>query len=472
MHSYSTTRIGSAAHRSTRRRAVSPPRIIVMSFGIAILLGALLLMLPAASKDGESIGFVDALFTSTSATCVTGLIVLDTGSHFSRFGQVVIISLVQAGGLGIMTMSTSFLLLLGRRLSFREHVVVQNAIAKGKIGSLRVLVKYVILFTFTFEFIGAVVLYLRLKEVADLTPYQAFYHGAFHSISAFCNAGFSLYSDSLFGFRKDGVILLTMTGLIIAGGLGFVVLYNLISFRFWRRSRPARGKLSLQTRVVLITSAVLTALMGLCFLGLEWDRTLEGFSFADKMLNTFFHAVTPRTAGFNTLPVSAMSNPVLFVTMIMMFIGASPGSTGGGIKTCTLAVLIATSRAIVGGRGEVRLMKRALSNKVVKEAICVALFAMAVVLVVGTLLLITEKELVIYTAEKGHLMKLLFETVSAFGTVGLSTGVTPSLTTWGRLLISLTMFTGRLGPLTLALIIARKGTRALVHYPEEDVMIG
>ena len=463
---------GSFARTHRSRRPLNPPRIIVLSFAVVILAGTALLMLPQASTGGESIGFTDALFTATSATCVTGLIVLDTGSNFTHFGQLVILVLIQAGGLGIMTMSTAFLLMLGKRLSGREHVVVKNTIARGRIGSLRMLIGYVILITFTSEFIGAIILYLRLLQVTDFSPYRAFYHAVFHSVSAFCNAGFSLYPDSLFMFRKDRVIILTMAVLIIVGGLGFIVNYNLIGIRFWTRNKLRRGKLSLQTRTVLVTSAALTLVMGICFLALEWGGDLNGLSLPDKLLNAFFHAVTPRTAGFNTLPVSSMSNPVLFITIVMMFIGASPGSTGGGIKTCTLAVLIATSRAIVAGRRDVRLMKRTLSQKVVKEAICVAFFAVATIIIVCTLLLITERGLVIYTPEKGHLMKLLFETVSAFGTVGLTTGITPSLTTWGRLIITFTMFIGRLGPLTLALIIARKEAAGLIHYPEEDVMIG
>lgn len=460
------------ARRKRYRKQVNPPRIIVLGFASAILIGTVLLKLPIASARQESLSFVDALFTATSATCVTGLIVRDTGSDFSRFGQMVILVLIQMGGLGIMTMSTAFLLLLGKRLSFREQMVVKDTVVRGRIASLKTLIGYIVLITFTFEFIGTLILHVHFRNTYGLAPYTAFYQAAFHSVSAFCNAGFSLYTTSLSAFRKDWITLITMGSLIVLGGLGFIVIYNVLNYRFWLRSRARRGKLLLQTKTVLITSAILVVVMLIAFLTLEWNHTLLALPVPYKVMNGFFHAVTPRTAGFNTIPVQDMSNAVLFITLFMMFIGASPGSTGGGIKTCTLAVLIATSRAIVSGREEVRLMRRSLSRKVVQEAICVALFAIGVVILICMLLLVTEKNLVVYTSEKGHLLKLLFETVSAFGTVGLSTGITPSLTTLGRLLITITMFVGRIGPLTLALIIAHREKRSLFHYPEEDVMIG
>lgn len=454
------------------RRPINPPRIIVMSFALAIVAGTLLLKLPVASYNGKAISFVDALFTATSATCVTGLTVLDTGDHFSRFGQIVILVLIQAGGLGIMTLSTAFLVLLGKRLSFREQMVVKNTVSSGRIGSLRSLVAYIVFITFTFEFVGTIILYVHFQKTYGMRPYTAFYHAMFHSISAFCNAGFSLYSNSLVPFRKDWITLVTMGTLIVIGGLGFIVVYNLFSYRFWIKDRTKRGRFSLQTKTVLITSLILILVMGGSFIALEWNRTLLRLPIHYKVLNSFFHAITPRTAGFNTLSVPSMCNAALFIAIFMMFVGASPGSTGGGIKTCTLAVLLATSRAIVGGKEEVRLMGRTVGRKVVQEAICVALFAIVVIVLVCTLLLITERNLSVYTSEKGHLMKLLFETVSAFGTVGLSTGISSSLTTVGRLLIAATMFIGRLGPLTLALIIARRERVSLVHYPEEEVMIG
>jgi trk system potassium uptake protein TrkH len=325
--------------------------------------------------------------------------------------------------------------------------------------------------TITFEFIGAIILTLHFRSAVGLTPFQAFYHGVFHSISAFCNAGFSLYSDNLLGYQRDATVIVVMGLLIVIGGLGFVVIYNLINFRFWLINRQLKGKLSLQTKTVLISSGLLIAFFMAFFLLLEWGGAMTRLSPVYKFCNAFFHAVTPRTAGFNTLPVTSLSNAVLFVTLVMMFVGASPGSTGGGIKTCTLAVLLATSRAIVRGKKEVTLFRRTVSYKVVQEAICVAIFALVVIAVVCTCLLVTERNLS-YLPEKGLLLKLLFEVFSAFGTVGLSMGITPSLSVLGKLLIVMTMFIGRLGPLTLALIISRKEAEAVLHYPDEDMMIG
>ncbi|MDD5557879.1 MAG: potassium transporter TrkG [bacterium] len=460
---------GAAAQR--RRRAISPPRIVVLSFAAAIALGTSLLLIPAATAPGRQTGFLDALFTATSATCVTGLVVLDTGRHFSRFGHVVILALIQAGGLGIMTFSTAFLLLFGRRLSFKEKLLVRDSLSRSPVVQLRSLIGSIMLITLTFEFAGALVLCLHFHSRYGYDPFQAFHHGLFHSVSAFCNAGFSLYSDSLVRFNRDWVTIATMAALIVAGGLGFIVLYNILGYRFWMRDRTERGRLSLQTRIVLVTSAILLAAMFACFLSLEWNASLAGLAWPEKALNALFHAVTPRTAGFNTVHLDRMGAPILFITLCMMFIGASPGSTGGGIKTCTLAVLFATSRAFLKGSGNVHLMRRYLGHRTVAEAVCVAVFAICVIIGACSLLLVTEAPA---DASAGgvRLMPVLFETISAFGTVGLSTGLTPSLSPWGRVLVIATMFIGRVGPLTIALIIARGEALPPVRYAEEDVMIG
>jgi len=458
--------------RLQKRKAINPPRIIVLSFASAIVIGTILLKLPLSTASGQVISIVDALFIATSATCVTGLTVLDIGSTLTHFGQLIVLGLIQAGGLGIMTLSTAFLVLLGRRLSFAERLVVTDSLAPTPLGGLKPLIGSVILVTFACELGGTLILCFHFQKCLGLSLHRAFYHALFHSISAFCNAGFSLYPDNLGGFSRDYVTVITLGSLIVIGGLGFVVIYDLMRHRFWMRNRATRGKLSLQTKTVLLTSALLILVLGSCVLALEWNVTLKGFTVPEKILNSFFHAVTPRTAGFNTLPVGAMGNPVLFITLFMMFVGASPGSTGGGIKTCTLAVLIATSLSIIRGRGEVRLMKRSLGQKTIAEALCVTFFASCLVIVVCTLLLITESARAIDTPQKGPVIHFFFETISAFGTVGLSTGVTPSLTTWGKILIIITMFTGRVGPLTLALIIARRRRPVSVRYAEEEMMIG
>lgn len=458
--------------RLQKRKAINPPRIIVLSFASAIVIGTILLKLPLSAASGQVISTVDALFIATSTTCVTGLTVLDIGTTLTHFGQLIVLGLIQAGGLGIMTLSTAFLILFGKRLSFAERLVATDSLAPTPLGSLKPFIGSVMLVTFVCELGGAAILCLHFHKCLGLSLHRAFYHALFHCISAFCNAGFSLYPDNLGRFSRDYITVITLGSLIIIGGLGFVVIYDLMRHRFWMRNRATRGKLSLQAKTVLLTSALLILVMGSCILALEWNVTLKGFTVPEKILNSFFHAVTPRTAGFNTLPVGAMGNPVLFITLFMMFVGASPGSTGGGIKTCTLAVLIATSLSIIRGRGEVRLMKRSLGQKTIAEALCVTFFAACLVIVVCTLLLITESARAIDTPQKGPVIHFFFETISAFGTVGLSTGVTPSLTTGGKILIIITMFTGRVGPLTLALIIARRRRPAAVHYAEEEMMIG
>jgi len=460
------------APRPRTRKNVNPSRIIVSTFALAILLGTALLSLPAAAAGGAALSWLDALFLATSAVCVTGMSLFDIGETLSPFGTCVVLALVQIGGLGIMTLSCSFLLLLGRRLCFRDQLVVKESFDRCRISSLRGLITSIVLTTLAFECAVALVLGAHFRRAYDYAPLRAISHGVFHSVSAFCNAGFTLYPTSLERFNCDWVVLATCGTLLVAGGLGFVVIHNLSGYRFWRRGHAARGVLSMQTRTVLATTGALAALMAACVLGLEWNSALGGFSVPGKLLNALFHAVTPRSAGFHTVSMEAMGSPTLFVTIIMMFIGASPGSTGGGIKTCTLAVLIAASIAILRGREEVRLMKRSVEPRAVSEAICVTFFAALLVILVCTLLLITERGLATDSPEKGHLLCLLFETVSAFGMAGLSTGITPALTAWGRILLVLTMFAGRVGPLTLALIIMRRERPPVIHYPEESIMIG
>jgi trk system potassium uptake protein TrkH len=455
-----------------KRKAINPPRIIVLSFASAVAIGAILLKLPLAAAGGRAISTIDALFIATSATCVTGLTVLNIGTSLSHFGQLVVLILIQAGGLGIMTLSTAFMVIFGRRLSFAERLVATDSLAPTPLSSMKSLIGSVLLVTFTCELVGAAILCLHFQKHLGYSLYQALYYAIFHCISAFCNAGFSLYSDNLRRFSRDYVTIATLGSLIVIGGLGFVVIYDLMRYRFWMRNRTIRGRISLQTKIAILISALLILVMGACVLTLEWNATLKQFTVPEKILNSFFHAVTPRTAGFNTIPVYAMGNAVLFITLFMMFVGASPGSTGGGIKTCTLAVIIATSLSLIRGDGEVRLMKRSLGQKTVAEALCVTFFAACLVIVVCALLLIVESDRTIGVPEKGPFLSFLFETVSAVGTVGLSTGATPSLSIWGKAIIIVAMFTGRVGPLTLALIIARRRRSAAVRYAEEDVMIG
>ncbi|MBU4128834.1 TrkH family potassium uptake protein [bacterium] len=434
---------------------LNPAQILALGFLAAITIGTILLSLPISTANGQRLPFVDALFTATSATCVTGLKVVDTGSYFSLFGQLVILVLIQLGGLGIMTMATLFGLMIGRRLGLRERLVVQEALKHSTLGGIRVLLRYVIILTLSIEGLGAIFLYLRWKGMGISYPG---YCAVFHAVSGFCNAGFSLFKDSLVGYQADPVINVTMLLLIILGGLGFTVLTNL------RRYRPGKKEtLSLHTKVVLSMTFFLIVLsVPLIFL-LERNNTLSTLPVGGKILGAVFQAITPRTAGFNTLEIGQMRGASLFLLMILMFIGASPGSTGGGVKTSTFGVFLVTIWTFFRGKKEITIFKRTISHKVTREILTVVAFAFGLVVLATFLLLLTEGK---------EFIKVLFEVFSAFGTVGLSTGITDTLSNLGRIIITITMFMGRIGPLTIAVAMGQREYAPLYKYPEERVMIG
>ncbi len=459
------------------RKRINAPRVVFMSFLIVILIGSVLLRLPFATPaEKPALRYVDALFTATSATCVTGLIVKDTPNDFSRFGQIVILCLLQTGGLGIMTMSTFFLLLLGRRIAFREYTTVESSLGKAGFNNFRQLIYYVLLMTFLFELIGACVLFARLElsPVNDLSTGRTVFVAIFHSISAFCNSGFSLYSDSLTRYNNDSVIMLTMAILIIAGGLGFIVLYNICRLRMWKKDRIKRGRLNLQSKIVLLGSAIFLLVGFVLFMTFEWRNNFAGMPFGEKALNSFFCSVTPRTAGFSTVDYSAMTKPSMLLTMFLMFIGASPGSTGGGIKTCTFIIIIMTSWAMIRGSQNVTIFKRTIPTKVVQKAIGILSISILIIIVMTITLSITENnsDLGYGPDDAGSLHKIVFEVISAFSTVGLSTGITPLLSVLGKIIVTITMFIGRIGPLVISLAIAQREIPPAVAYPEEKVMVG
>jgi trk system potassium uptake protein TrkH len=454
------------------RRRVNPPKIVAISFLIAILFGSLLLSLPFASSSGRGIAYIDALFTSTSATCVTGLVVKDTGKDFSLFGQIVIVLLIQVGGLGIMTMSTFFLLLFGRRISLRDSITIRLSFGETGARNTSQVIRSAVLLTFTIELIGAAILFWRFHWGAEaLGMGKAAYYGVFHSVAAFCNAGFSLYSTNLMG--KEWPVAMTVAALLVLGGIGFVVIYNVLNLRFWKKDRLARGRLSLQSKAVLSSTAALIGIGFVLFFILEWNAGMAGQSFGERVVNSFFCSVTPRTAGFNTIDYAKMSSPGILLSMFLMFIGASPGSTGGGIKTCTFVLLLATAYAIMRGRESVVLFRRTIPARVVQQAIAVALISLLLVAVAAIALSISERGGKGWApCEAGYAARTTFEVFSAFGTVGLSTGITPYLSVVGKVILILTMYAGRVGPLTLALIVAGREPAPAVEYPEETTMIG
>ncbi len=455
------------------RKRINAPRLIILSFAGTILAGTILLLLPFSTRAPGMMHPVDALFTSASAVCVTGLTVVDTGTFFTSFGQGIILLLIQLGGLGIMTMSTFFLIVLRKRLTLKERITLRDTLGEEKIAGLPGLIFLIVGMTLFLETVGGGILAWRFHRFYGYPAARAITHGLFHSISAFCNAGFSLYPDSLARFAGDGVVLGVMSGLILLGGFGFVVWFNLTHIYFWRRDHIRRGRLRLQTRIVLAMSGILLAVMFLFFLGAEWDNTLAGRAPAERLFSAFFHAVTPRTAGFHTLPVSRMVPATLWMTMAMMFIGASSGGTGGGIKTSTFAVILASAYRMVTGKEQVVIWRRSIADGTAVKAISIAVISLALIFVSSGLLMLLETPLSLAECRAGYLGDILFETVSAFGTVGLSSGVTPRLSYPGRLVIVLTMFLGRIGPLTLALLVGRRRLAAdSLRYPEEGVMVG
>ena len=436
---------------------LTPYQILALGFAGLIVVGALLLMTPMASKTGQSLSFIDALFTATSAVCVTGLIVVDTGTYFSLFGQMVIIVLIQAGGLGIMTMATLMALIMRRKIQLRERLIMQEALNHMTVSGVVRLTQYIIFATFLLEFIGGTILAIRWYSDLGST---GIYYGYWHAISSFCNAGFDLFGNfsSLTSYVDDITVNLTVASLIILGGLGFTVIFDVWNNRQW-------SKFSLHTKLVLLTTTVLLIIGTIVILLLEMNNpeTLGELSWKSKILASYFQSVSPRTAGYNTIDISKMQDATLFFTIILMFIGASPASTGGGVKTTTLGVMIAAIWALITGKNDAEIFRRRINQNVIYKAFTVFFIAATLVIIVTMMMSISEKF---------SFLRILFEVVSAFGTVGLSTGITSSLTAHGKLWIIVTMFAGRLGPVTFALALALRSRKSGIHYPEGKINIG
>jgi trk system potassium uptake protein len=438
---------------------LDPPKILVLGFGCLILIGALLLTLPDATVNGNGLSFLDALFTSTSATCVTGLVVVDTGSTFTTFGQLVILSLIQVGGLGFMTFATFFFFLLGKRISLKERLLLQESLNNISIEGIVRLARRILIFTAAIEMAGAVILSIRFAF--DMPIGKAIYYGIFHSISNFNNAGFDLIGEyrSLTPYAEDPAVTLTVCALITLGGIGFIVMNELFEYRETRR-------LSIHTKVVLVTSLLLTVGGAILIFLFEYGngKTLQPLSYTGKILASLFQSVTPRTAGANTLNIPDLTQSTLFLIIFLMFIGASPGSTGGGIKTTTFTTLLAAVWSQIKGKNDVVLFRRRIVIGTILKALTVTVCGLFLVLMITMLLTITEhgKDFIMY----------LFEATSAFATVGLSMGLTPDLSPIGRILIIFTMFAGRVGPLTVAYAIAMKRKPDTFRHPKGKIMIG
>ncbi len=449
---------------------MSPSRLLVISFAAAILFGAVLLFLPMSRADSADGRPIDALFTSTSAVCVTGLIVLDTGKDYSPFGQVVILFLIQIGGLGIMTFSNLILLAAGKKLALSQRMVIEATY--GEFLSVRPaqLVRKIVLYTFTLEALGAVLLLYRFQSEYPLP--RALGLAVFHSISAFCNAGFSLFSDSFMGYQDDLWINGIIMALIITGGLGFVVFADVFSFLGALRVKGNVRRLTLHSRVVLRTTLGLI-LVGALLLGiLEATNLLEGGPWQRPILSSLFLSITARTAGFNTMDTAHLTNATLLCVIVLMVIGASPGSTGGGIKTTTFAALWAMMISRGRNRPGAEMLGRTIPSEVVAKALATTAGFLLAILLGVILLQLSEYAGEPHAAIRGLFLEHLFEVVSALGTVGLSTGLTPTLSIGGKGVLILCMFVGRLGPLVVAGSFIGRRERAAYTLPEERLMVG
>jgi trk system potassium uptake protein TrkH len=437
---------------------VNPAQAIIVSFASIIALGSFLLYLPYSRAEGTELRYIDALFSSTSAVCVTGLIVVDTGTAFSIVGQVFILLLIQMGGLGIMTIAAFIQVSLGSNMSLSGRFSTASLLGQGELKNLFSIIRAIVFLTFAFEAAGAAAFFLYFRGQFE-SGLKALYYSFFHAISAFCNAGFSLYAESFTAARGNIGVNLVLIILIVSGGARFTVLHNII-----RRTLHFRTvRLTVQTRIVFITTLFFILFGAVNFFFLERNGVLSTVKPHEKLLASLFQSVTTRTAGFNTVDTAQLRPITLFMMSILMFIGASPGSTGGGIKTTTFFVLMLSIVTLLRDQRFNMIFKRRIPFAVVNRAFAIVVAAVSVI-IAGTLLLGYSQDF--------SFMQIYFETVSAFGTVGLSTGITPHLSDFGKIVIMVCMFVGRIGPLTLVLAIRNlQGTR-LVLYPEERVMVG
>lgn len=447
-------------------RAVSPARIIAVSFAIVIALGTLLLLLPACTAPGKRTTFLDALFTATSASCVTGLVTVDTGTHWSTAGQLVIMLLLQIGGLGLVTFTTFFNVMIGRRLGLRSRLLAQESVNGTGLENITLLVRMVVTASLLFELTGALLLSTVFVPKYGM---RGVFLAVFLSVSAFCNGGmdplgFEEPFISLCGYSSAPVVLAVIMALIIVGGLGFVVWSELTEYRL-------RHKLSLHTRVVLIGSTALILLGALLILLLEHDNpaTLGPMSWGDKLLNALFGSVTCRTAGFNTFDLAGMRGGTKVLFCVLMFIGACPGSTGGGIKVTTFAVVMMTVWCVVRGNSETVILRRRVAQEAVYKALAILVISLlAVALCSGTIMLVMEDY---HLPASG--LDVFFEAVSAFGTVGLSSGVTAVANIPARVVLIFVMYLGRVGPVSFALALATRPVRDRnVVLPEGRIAVG
>ncbi len=454
--------VGEMMKKFVKWERFTPPQILVLGFIMIIMLGAFLLMLPMSSNPGMTITFVDALFTATSAACVTGLAVVDTSLQFSLMGQVIILILIQIGGIGFMSMAAVFFFLVKKKITLKERLLLQESMRQGAMEGVVRLIRRVIFFSLTVELIGAILLAIRWSF--DFGLRKAIFLGIFHSISLFNNAGFDIFGQisgpfsSFMRYTSDIYVNAIAIVLIILGGLGFIVISELMDY-------PKIRKLTLHAKVVITASLFLIIVGSLVIFIFEFTnpRTLQAESMSGRFIASIFQSVSSRTVGMYTLDFSAMRQATQFFIIILMFIGASPGSTGGGIKTTSFTILIAAMIAMIRGKEEIIIFRHRLAKDLITKAITLTLLSLFVIVFVS---------MVLSTTEDKQFLVILFEVTSAFATCGFSLGLTPQLSMIGKIVICLTMFAGRLGPITLAYALQPKQEKELFRYPEGKITIG
>ncbi|MDF2608730.1 MAG: synthase subunit [Lachnospiraceae bacterium] len=435
-------------------------QFIALGYLLIILLGGLFLSLPIASRSGEWTPYINSLFTATSATCVTGLVVYDTFTHWSLFGQLTILSLIQIGGVGFMTIITLFSMFLKRHIGLHERRLLMQSAGTLEVGGIVRLIRRIAIGTLVFE--GAGALFLATRFVPDMGLVKGVYNAVFHSVSAFCNAGFDLMGrfgqySSLTTYADDIIVNITIMLLIVIGGIGFLVWNDIIKcgFRF--------KKFQLHTKIVLVSTGMLILSGAILFFIFEYNASFSALNMKDKIMAAFFQSITPRTAGYNTIDLAALSESGNLLTMMLMFIGGSPGSTAGGIKTTTFVVLLMGTIASSRHNANINIFKRRMDEDVVKQASAIATIYLLAVL---------GSTLIIAALQPFSVKQVLFEVISAAATVGLTTGITTSLNFVSRIIIILLMYGGRVGILTLALVLAEKRENVLINRPIEKILIG
>lgn len=458
------------AGKLNKKSIFTPARATTLGFLAVILIGAFLLSLPISHNDGEWFGFTDSLFTATSCVCVTGLVVADTAIEFTLFGQIVIILLIQIGGLGFMTLATVMFIVFGKKINLQSRIYMQESVSEDNLKGVVRLAQKIVIYTLAFEAMGAFILSFQFTK--DFGVGEGIFKAIFMSVSAFCNAGFDVLGanygafSSLAHYQNNPLVLLTLGMLIIMGGLGFAVITDIIS-------RKKSNRLRAHSKAVLLMTTILIVLGTAMFLGFEYNnpKTIGNMSFGNKLLNSLFQAITPRTAGFQVLNQANLTVSGATLTMVLMFIGASPASTGGGIKTTTFLIMIAYLWSNLRGEKELVLNKKQITAAQLKKA--VAIIITAVLVIVGSVMIISIAEGVNGNKYAGF-EEILFESISAFSTVGLSMGITPTLSVVSKLMLCLVMLIGRTGPITMGFALVKKvnKTQVNIKYPNSDIMVG